>query len=239
MNAKRNMPAVAAMPVTMPAAMSTSMPAAWHRADCADCARLGDFLRQVKRTHRGYACKPVPPFGARDAQLLVVGLAPGLHGANATGRPFTGDHAGILLYAMLHRFGFASQPHSRARGDGLLLRNCRITNAVKCLPPGNKPLGAEVANCNRYLAAELSEPHLKVILALGVLAHGAVLRALGLKLSAHPFAHAARHDLGAAPALFDSYHCSRYNTNTRRLSEAMFARVFAQIELHLRHEPSA
>jgi len=220
------------------AAMPAAMPATWHRADCADCARLSDFLGEVKRAHRDYECKPVPPFGALDAELLVVGLAPGLHGANATGRPFTGDHAGILLYSMLHRFGFASKPQSRARGDGLALHNCRITNAVKCLPPGNKPLGAEVANCNHYLAAELSEPHLKLALALGGLAHRAVLRALGLKLGAHPFAHAARHDLGNGLALFDSYHCSRYNTNTRRLTEPMFAQVFAQIAAQLRHERS-
>ncbi|MDA8011327.1 MAG: uracil-DNA glycosylase [Gammaproteobacteria bacterium] len=212
---------------------------AWHDANCADCARLSGFLAEVKRARPDYMCKPVPPFGARRAELLVVGLAPGLRGANATGRPFTGDHAGILLYRMLHRFGFASAPHSRARDDGLRLRNCRVTNAVKCLPPGNKPLGAEVANCSRYLAAELAEPHLKLVLALGGVAHRAVLRALGLKIGAYPFAHAARHELGNGLALFDSYHCSRYNTNTRRLTEEMFARVFAQVAARLKKAGAA
>ncbi|MGI9310232.1 MAG: uracil-DNA glycosylase [bacterium] len=208
-------------------------PTAWFRADCRDCARLAAFLAQVKREHNDYLCQPVPPWGAPDAELLIVGLAPGLHGANATGRPFTGDHAGLLLYRTLHRFGFATAPQSRARGDGLALRNCRITNAVKCLPPANKPRGDEVARCNRYLAAELAEPHLKLVLALGQLAHRAVLRAFGLPQRSHPFAHNARHRIAGGPLLFDSYHCSRYNTNTRRLTEAMFHQVFARIAAQL------
>lgn len=204
-------------------------PRAWYRENCRACPRLSAFLARVKQAHGDYLCKPVPPSGAADAQLLIVGLAPGKHGANATGRPFTGDHAGLLLYRTLHRFGFSSSPHSHHRQDGLVLHNCRITNAVKCLPPDNKPRGDEVANCNRYLAAELAEPNLELVLALGGLAHRAVLRALGMVLSRHPFAHNAGHRLDNGLVLIDSYHCSRYNTHTRRLTEAMFHRVFEQI----------
>ncbi len=209
--------------------MMSRPPPAWYRENCRDCPRLSRFLRQVKRAHGNYRCKPVPPSGAAHAELLIVGLAPGKHGANATGRPFTGDHAGVLLYQTLHRFGFSSAPQSRHLDDGLVLHNCRITNAVKCLPPANKPSGEEVANCNRYLAAELAEPHLKLVLALGGLAHRAVLRALGLVLNRYPFAHNAGHRLDNGLLLIDSYHCSRYNTNTRRLTEAMFEKVFEQI----------
>ncbi len=208
---------------------SDHLPSAWYRENCRKCARLSRFLDQVKRAHGEYRCKPVAPSGALDAQLLIVGLAPGLHGANATGRPFTGDHAGILLYRTLHRFGFSSAPQSRHLADGLTLHNCRITNAVKCLPPQNKPRGDEVANCNRYLAAELAEPNLRLVLALGQLAHRAILRALGLVLCRHPFVHNARHALDNGLTLIDSYHCSRYNTNTRRLTEAMFQQVFEQV----------
>lgn len=227
MNAARNTPQT--FPRDMPRSMPRTMPRSWHRANCAECARLHTFLAAVKRAHRGYACKPVPPFGARHAEFLIVGLAPGMHGANASGRPFTGDHAGKLLYATLHKFGFASRPQSTARDDGLTLRNCRITNAVKCLPPQNKPLGDEVANCSRYLAAELREPNLKIILALGGLAHRAVLRALEIKQSAHAFAHGAVHALENELTLYDSYHCSRYNTSTRRLTEKMFVQVVRNI----------
>lgn len=212
---------------------SGKLPREWYRQNCRACPRLSRFLAQVKREHRGYWCKPVPPCGAARAELLIVGLAPGKHGANASGRPFTGDHAGLLLYRTLHRFGFCSSPHSRARNDGLTFHNCRITNAVKCLPPDNKPRADEVARCNHYLAAELAEPHLKLALALGGLAHRAVLRARNLRQSAHPFSHNALHTLDNGLALIDSYHCSRYNTNTGRLTEAMFARVFARIVRHL------
>ncbi len=208
---------------------SSNLPRTWYRENCRDCPRLGRHLERVKRAHGNYFCKPVPPVGALDARLLIVGLAPGKHGANATGRPFTGDAAGVLLYQTLHRFGLSSAPRSRHREDGLALRDCRITNAVKCLPPDNKPLGGEVAACNRYLAAELAEPNLRVILALGHLAHRAILRALGLVLRRHPFAHNARHGLDNGLVLIDSYHCSRYNTQTRRLTEAMFRRVFTRI----------
>ncbi|HUY83813.1 MAG TPA: uracil-DNA glycosylase [Steroidobacteraceae bacterium] len=195
---------------------------------CRRCVRLAGFLDQVARAHPDYHCKPVAPFGDPAARLLIVGLAPGMHGANRTGRPFTGDHAGILLYATLHRFGFASAPESVAPDDGLRLQGVRISNAVKCLPPHNKPLPAEIAACNDYLRAELAaSADLRVILALGAIAHGAVLRAHGLKPGAHRFAHGASHRLGER-VLVDSYHCSRYNTQTRRLTTPMFERVVAQ-----------
>jgi uracil-DNA glycosylase family 4 len=163
-----------------------------------------------------------------DARLLIVGLAPGMHGANRTGRPFTGDHAGILLYQMLHKYGFSSRDHSAASDDGLELIDCRITNAVKCLPPDNKPVGAEVNACNRFLAKELTllAPG-AVVLALGGIGHRAVVKALGRRQADYKFAHAALHDLDDF-RLLDSYHCSRYNTNTGRLTEAMFDDVFAK-----------
>lgn len=166
------------------------------------------------------------PFGDSDPRLLIVGLAPGLHGANATGRPFTGDHAGILLYRTLHEFGLASRPESRAADDELVLRRCRITNAVKCVPPGNKPRPDEIRNCNRYLAAELGgvRPG-TVVLALGAIAHEAVLVALGLPRPGFRFAHGAEHELPHGLRMIDSYHCSRYNTQTRRLTTAMFRAV--------------
>jgi len=158
--------------------------------------------------------------------VLIVGLAPGLHGANATGRPFTGDHAGILLYRTLHEFGFASHPESHAADDSLVLRACRITNAVKCVPPGNKPNPDEIRNCNGYLAAELANLGRGcVILALGAIPHDAVLSALGLPRSKHRFAHAAEHELPNGMRMIDSYHCSRYNTQTRRLTPEMFRAV--------------
>jgi uracil-DNA glycosylase family 4 len=202
---------------------------------CRRCPRLASHLDAVRAAHPHYFCRPVPPFGAADAALVIVGLAPGLHGANATGRPFTGDHAGILLYATLHAYGFASQPDGASPGDGQVLVDCRITNAVKCLPPGNKPEPSEVRACNGFLAADLAAlPAGGAVLALGRIAHGAALRALGLVPSAFPFAHGARHALSDGAALFDSYHCSRYNTNTGRLTQAMFRAVFDGIAAHLR-----
>ncbi len=183
----------------------------------------------MRARHPDYYNLPVPPFGDRGARLLIVGLAPGAHGANATGRPFTGDHAGILLYETLFAAGLASRPASVARGDGLSLRNCRITNAVKCLPPENKPGTAEIDECNGYLAAELATlARPKAILALGAIAHRGVLRALELKLNVYPFAHGRVHRVPSGPVLVDSYHCSRYNTQTRRLTTDMFAAVVAQ-----------
>jgi uracil-DNA glycosylase family 4 len=199
---------------------------------CRRCPRLAAFVDRVRADHPSYFCAPVPPFGAAAARLVIVGLAPGMHGANATGRPFTGDHAGILLYATLHAFGYASQPTGAAPDDGLVLRDCRITNAVKCLPPENKPLPAEVRNCNTFLASDLAAiPDGGAILALGRVAHEAALRALGA--SPAKFAHGAVHRLSRDVALFDSFHCSRYNTNTRRLTAAMFEDVFAAIARHL------
>src|SRR5690606_4686682 len=171
-----------------------------------------------------------PSFGDPDPDLLIVGLAPGLHGANATGRPFTGDYAGILLYSTLYEFGFSSRPDSIALDDGLCLDGCRITNAVKCVPPENKPSGSEVNNCNAYLRAELEDLRKgAVILALGTVAHGAVLRALGLPLTAYKFSHGAVHAPENGTTLVDSYHCSRYNTQTGRLTPAMFHEVFRQV----------
>lgn len=200
---------------------------AFFDPDCRQCPRLSAFLGQVSAQYPAYHARPVAPFGAEQPRLLIVGLAPGMHGANATGRPFTGDHAGILLYRTLFEFGFSNQPESRSREDGLVLRDCRITNAVKCLPPGNKPVPQEVRQCNPFLQAELDTlPAGAVIIALGRVAHDAVLRACGLRLSARPFAHAAVHELPRGFRLVDSYHCSRYNTQTRRLTPEMFATVF-------------
>jgi uracil-DNA glycosylase family 4 len=199
--------------------------------DCKDCPRLAEFLHQTARKHPDYHCAPVAPFGDPDARLLIVGLAPGMHGANATGRPFTGDYAGILLYRTLFEFGFSNRPESIARGDGLELQNCRITNAVKCLPPQNKPLPEEIRRCNRYLAGELVQlPRGAVILGLGKIAHDAVVRALGLRAASHAFEHGRVHPLADGRTLVDSYHCSRYNTQTRRLTGEMFAAVFRCIQ---------
>jgi len=196
---------------------------------CRRCPRLARHLDTVRAGHPGYHCAPVAPFGSRRFRLLVVGLAPGLHGANRTGRPFTGDHAGILLYRTLHAHGFASRPESVSARDGLRVHDCRITNAVKCLPPANRPLPAEVRRCNPFLVAELAAlaPG-GVVIALGAVAHAAVLRALGMAPSTARFAHAAEHALPGGRRLLDSYHCSRYNTNTRRLTPAMFDRIFAR-----------
>ncbi len=169
----------------------------------------------------------MPAFGDGGARLLIVGLAPGLHGANRSGRPFTGDHAGILLYRMLHKHGFANHPVSDAVDDGLVLKNCRITNAVKCLPPGNKPAGDEIRRCNRFLKHEMEAlPDGALVLALGRIAHAAVLRALGATQAHHPFAHGAVFHPAPGLTLLDSYHCSRYNTQTKRLTARQFDTLF-------------
>ncbi|MGB5410800.1 MAG: uracil-DNA glycosylase [Woeseiaceae bacterium] len=194
--------------------------------DCRACPRLAVFLDDVQQKYPDYYCRPVPPFGDRKADFLIVGLAPGMHGANRSGRPFTGDHAGIMLYQMLHKFGFSSHEESVSTDDGLQLTGCRITNAVKCLPPDNKPVGAEINTCNAFLANELQLlPANAVVLALGGIAHRAIVKALGLRQVEFKFAHEALHDLGPFRML-DSYHCSRYNTNTGRLTTAMFESVF-------------
>jgi uracil-DNA glycosylase family 4 len=198
--------------------------------DCRACPRLATFLDAGRAKHPGYYCRPVPPFGDAQPRLLIVGLAPGFHGANKTGRPFTGDHAGILLYETLHAFGYANRPDSVAADDGLQLIGCRITNAVKCVPPENKPETSEIVRCNDYLKQELAAlPASTAILALGQIAHAAVLRAFGLKAKDFVFGHDVRHLLPDGKVLYDSYHCSRYNTQTRRLTPDMFHAVFARI----------
>ena len=194
--------------------------------DCRACPRLAGFLDEVNARYPEYYCRPVPPFGDSSARLLIVGLAPGMHGANRTGRPFTGDHAGILLYETLYKYGFGSQAESLSADDGLALLDCRITNAVKCLPPDNKPVGAEINTCNGFLANELDTLESgSVVVALGGIAHRAIVKARGLRQADYKFAHAAEHDLDGFRML-DSYHCSRYNTNTGRLTTEMFDAVF-------------
>ncbi|WP_456412273.1 uracil-DNA glycosylase [Thiolapillus sp.] len=211
------------------------MKAAEFDPACQACPRLSGFLREVKGQHPDYHCRPVAPFGDSAARLLVVGLAPGMHGANATGRPFTGDHAGILLYETLFACGFSTAPVSMQMDDGLQLVNCRITNAVKCLPPQNKPLGSEIRECNAFLQQELqSLPPASVVLALGGIAHRAVVAAMGKRQVDFPFAHGAEHDLAEGKILLDSYHCSRYNTQTRRLTPLMFRQVFERAKQLLR-----
>ena len=196
--------------------------------ECRACPRLAQFLDDVNERYPEYYCRPVPPFGDAQAEFLIVGLAPGMHGANRTGRPFTGDHAGILLFETLHKFGFSSHAKSSSADDDLRLENCRITNAVKCLPPDNKPVGAEINTCNTFLANELRKLTTgSVVLALGGIAHRAIVKALGLRQADFKFGHEALHDLGEF-RLLDSYHCSRYNTNTGRLTPEMFDAVFAR-----------
>jgi len=194
---------------------------------CRRCPRLVDFLAELKAQYPDYHCRPVAPFGDPEAQLLIVGLAPGMHGANASGRPFTGDHAGILLYETLHACGCARGPVSAHADDGVQRGKCRITDAVKCLPPQNKPLGSEVRECNVFLQQELLalSPG-SVVLALGGIAHRAVVTAMEKRQVDFPFGHAAEHELEPGKLLLDSYHCSRYNTQTRRLTPPMFSQVF-------------
>ncbi|RMH53076.1 MAG: uracil-DNA glycosylase [Zetaproteobacteria bacterium] len=205
------------------------MPAVAFDGGCRRCPRLAALLDQVKGDYPDYFCAPVPPFGDPTPRLLIVGLAPGMHGANRTGRPFTGDYAGILLYRTLHRLGVASAPESRSAEDGLRLDGVRITNAVKCLPPKNRPVAAEIRQCNPFLAAEIAGlPASCNLLALGLVAHQAVLRACRLPLASRRFAHGAAHSLPDGRRLIDSYHCSRYNTQTGRLTEEAFRAVVAQ-----------
>lgn len=201
-----------------------------YKANCKKCSRLADFLKTSKRKFPEYFCKPVPAFGDPKAKLLIVGLAPGLHGANATGRPFTGDYAGVLLYETLYKFNFSNVPQSISSQDNLKLNNCRITNAVKCVPPANKPTTEEIKICNTYLKNELHA--LKpgtVILALGKIAHDSIIRSFGLKLSHYPFGHENKFTIEEKYTLIDSYHCSRYNTQTKRLTTKQFERVFQTV----------
>lgn len=207
--------------------------------DCKQCSRLSQFLESVKAKHPDYHARPVSAFGDINPKLLIVGLAPGMHGANRTGRPFTGDYAGILLYQTLHKFGFATRHESVSADDGLQLTGCRITNAVKCLPPENKPIPQEVKQCNHYLTAEIDafiQHDGMALLALGTVAHHAVLMSLRLKLKDYPFGHGAIHHLplGNSLKLYDSYHCSRYNTQTKRLTTEMFEQVFDKIVADIR-----
>jgi len=206
-------------------------------SDCRQCERLASFLDNVKKQHPDYHSKPVDAFGDPAGKLLIVGLAPGMHGANRTGRPFTGDYAGILLYQTLHQYGFASHAESVSRNDNLRLINCRITNAVKCLPPQNKPNPDEIKLCNHYLQMEIRtflQGDGKAILALGAIAHQAVLRSLELRLKDYTFSHGAIHMLpDHAARLYDSYHCSRYNTQTKRLTAEMFEQILATIAADL------
>lgn len=195
--------------------------------DCVKCTRLADFRRDNQAKYPDFHNAPVASFGPLDAEILVVGLAPGLKGANRTGRPFTGDWAGDLLYPTLLKYGLARGTYGQSVGDGLEMTRARITNAVRCVPPENKVTGAEVAACQPFLVAEIKAmKRLRVIVSLGLVSHNAVLKALGHKQSAFKFAHGAQHDLENGPMLADSYHCSRYNTNTGRLTPAMFEDVF-------------
>jgi uracil-DNA glycosylase len=206
--------------------------------DCPRCPRLVAYRRENAARHPDWFNAPVPSFGDPLARLLVVGLAPGVSGANRTGRPFTGDYAGDLLYATLTRFGFANGRFAADPADGLVLHDCLIANAVRCVPPQNKPSPAEIGTCRPFLEARLAGlTRLRAIVCLGRIAHESLLRTLGLRLADHPFAHGRRHDIGAL-AVFDSYHCSRYNTNTGRLTTAMFEAVFADVRASLADVPA-
>jgi uracil-DNA glycosylase len=201
--------------------------------NCPLCPRLAAFRAQARAKEPAWHNAPVASFGNASAQLLIVGLAPGLQGANRTGRPFTGDYAGDLLYATLLEYGFAKGVYQARPDDGLTLVDCRISNAVRCVPPQNKPLPAEINTCRQFLAATIATmPKLRAIMALGRIAHESTLKALGLRNGAAPFAHGAVHDAGAI-RLYDSYHCSRYNTNTRVLTPEMFRNVFAKVRKDL------
>lgn len=202
--------------------------------DCSLCDRLAQFRTANRAANPDWFNAPVASFGAADARLLIVGLAPGLKGANRTGRPFTGDYAGELLYGTLAKFGFAKGTYAARADDGLELVDCMITNAVRCVPPQNRPTPAEIAACRPFLAARIAAlPRLHALLALGRIAHDSTLAALGSRKAAFPFGHGSAHDLGGGLTLFDSYHCSRYNTNTGRLTDAMFEDVFRSVIAHL------
>jgi uracil-DNA glycosylase family 4 len=201
--------------------------------DCPACPRLVAFRKEARDREPVWHNAPVPSFGDPSGRLLIVGLAPGLRGANRTGRPFTGDYAGDLLYATLDEFGFSHGRFEARPDDGLSLVDCRLTNAVRCVPPENKPTGAEIVTCRPYLSATIAAmPRLRATVALGRIAHESLIRALGFKPAAFPFGHGRRHVVGSV-SVFDSYHCSRYNTNTRRLTPEMFRTVFAAVRREL------
>ena len=209
-----------------------------HPLHCTACPRLAEHLANIRRRDPEWHALPVPAFGDLSARLLVVGLGPGERGANRTGRPFSGDVAGELLYPALHRFGFASVPEpldaSGWANPAMALFDCRITNAVRCLPPANKPVTAEIVNCNKYLKAEIEAmDKLSAIVALGAVAHQAVLRAFGRKVKEFTFGHDVRHELTDGITLFDSYHCSGYNWRTGRLTRESFEAVFQRVRDHL------
>ena len=194
--------------------------------DCALCPRLAEYRAGNRAEHPDWFNAPVPSFGPESARLLVVGMAPGVKGANRTGRPFTGDHAGLLLYETLLRFGLAQGTYRADISDGLTLADTRITNAVRCVPPANLPQPVEVTTCNQFLRGELQGlPQLRAVLVLGVLAHAAVLKACGIPLSRIRFRHGAMHELPDGLLMADSYHVSRYNTSTKRLTKEMFRDV--------------
>ena len=197
--------------------------------DCPLCPRLVAYRLATRAQHPDWFNAPVPSFGPADARLLLVGMAPGVAGANRTGRPFTGDHAGILLYQTLLKYGFATGHYAADPADGLTLVGCRITNAARCVPPQNKLTGAEIATCNHFLAGELALPHAKAVLAIGGDAHGAILRALGLKVNSVKFVHGAVYTLPSGLVLADTYHVSRYNTSTKRLTTEMFESVISRL----------
>jgi uracil-DNA glycosylase len=202
--------------------------------DCSLCPRLAEFLAHHRAAEPGWHNRPVQSFGPATARLLVVGLAPGLRGANRTGRPFTGDYAGDLLYATLAEHGFSNGQFDARPDDGLTLVDCMVTNAVRCVPPENKPTPAEINTCRQFLTARIGAlPNLRAVVSLGRISHDSTLRAFGLKLKAHPFAHGAIHAIAPNVRLFDSYHCSRYNTNTGVLTPEMFRAVFAAVRTHL------
>lgn len=203
--------------------------------NCTSCERLSNFLIEVRKKHPNYHAKPVAPFGADKPKLLIVGLAPGMHGANASGRPFTGDHAGILLYETLYKYGFSNKPDSLSADDKLQLKSCLITNAVKCLPPNNKPTTFEINKCNAYLTDELKGlKKNSIILCLGTVSHKAVIKALSLKQSAYKFKHGNFFEIkDKFVKILDSYHCSRYNTQTKRLTRTMFYNIFDKIKIEL------
>lgn len=211
-------------------------PCAEPAPHCPRCPRLCEFRRENAAAHADWHNGPVPSFGPLSAELLVIGLAPGLRGANRTGRPFTGDYAGDLLFPTLHKFGFAHGTYEARAGDGLKMSGARITNAVRCVPPQNKPLPDEARNCRPFLEAEIATmTQLRVILALGVVAHQQAIRALGCQPGRFRFGHGVWHDMPAGrPLLVNSYHCSRYNTNTGRLTSGMFDKVFQDIRQRLK-----